>query len=508
MKNNKNLIHVLIGIAIAMVFRFLIPVGTLPGVTAVGMQVVGVFIATIYMWSTVDPSLGSITSIVLLGFSDFGRLAADGTLSAGGGMTPVLAQTFGSAVLVQCLFLMIIAGGLTDRRINAYIARFILTRKFIEGNPWVFVTCITLGSYVMAVFLGCFAPIFLFWPVLTEVYEEVGFAKRDKFPKLMTIMVVMGALVGFPVPPFMGNGLALIGSWHGIVANATAEGTVLNAAMINNGKYLIACFILGVIVLVAMIAVMKFILKPDVTPLKSITIEMLNKNPLPPMNPAQRLYAIVYVIMILCMLLPTIIKGVAIFDFIQANNYGVGLAVTAALLAIHAEGDGGKNEPLLRFGPVMATKINWGTYYIIAAALVIGTALTNKATGVTAFLNQMLSPIFAGMSGTTFTIVLLIACVILTNICNSLVIGILLQPVVLSFCAQSGVAAAPIVTLLIFTVLSTAAVTPAASPFAAMLFGNKEFLDNGDIYKNCSILVVTEVILVLVIGIPMMSMFM
>ena len=54
----------------------------------------------------------------------------------------------------------------------------------------------------------------------------------------------------------------------------------------------------------------------------------------------------------------------------------------------------------------------------------------------------------------------------------------------------------------IFFVLSCAMETPAASPFAAMLFGNKEWLKSTDIYKYCGILILFEFALVLVIGVP------
>ena len=57
-------------------------------------------------------------------------------------------------------------------------------------------------------------------------------------------------------------------------------------------------------------------------------------------------------------------------------------------------------------------------------------------------------------------------------------------------------------------VLSCAMETPAASPFAAMLFGNKEWLEAKDIYKYCGMIILLEFALVLVIGIPMMNLFM
>ena len=94
---------------------------------------------------------------------------------------------------------------------------------------------------------------------------------------------------------------------------------------------------------------------------------------------------------------------------------------------------------------------------------------------------------------------------ILTNICNSLVIGMILQPVALAYCTSAGVNPAPIITILIFTVLLTAACTPAASPFAAMLFGNKEYLTSGDVYKYSTVFVLAEFVIIIVIGIPFIN---
>ena len=42
-----------------------------------------------------------------------------------------------------------------------------------------------------------------------------------------------------------------------------------------------------------------------------------------------------------------------------------------------------------------------------------------------------------------------------------------------------------------------------ASPFAAMLFGNKEWLRSKDIYKYDLMFVAIEMVLVLVVGVPL-----
>ncbi len=66
----------------------------------------------------------------------------------------------------------------------------------------------------------------------------------------------------------------------------------------------------------------------------------------------------------------------------------------------------------------------------------------------------------------------------------------------------------PIVTLTVFFVLSCAMFTPAASPFAAMMFSNKEWLPAKDICKYTGVFILAELALVLVVGLPLSSMLM
>ena len=486
MKKNMPYIHFAIGMVIMMAFRF-IPLGVLPNVTEVGLQVLGIFIGTIYLWSTIDPLTSSLTAIIMLAFSDFAPLAQ------------VIAGCFGSPVVVQLFFLMIFMGGLTNRRLTAYIGRWILTRKIVEGRPWMFTTMVLLGTFVMSVFIGAFAPIFLFWPILYGVFEDVGFKKGDEYPKILILAVVIAALVGFPVPPYMSNGLALLGNYRGLLANFPSL-QAMEGVMISDASYFIGCFILGLILIASVVLVMKFVFKPDVTPLKNVTIEMLERNPLPPMNKAQKTYGIFLVLFVAMMLLPSLFPTAPILSFLNKNSLILpGVLVT--ILGLLQFDDG----PVLKMGEVMGRDFSWPTYWLCVAAIYIGSVLTDGSTGIVAFLNTILGPIFQGMSATTFTIVLLLVSIVLTNISNSLVIGMILQPVILTYCATANVNPAPIITLGIFTVLLSAACTPAASPFAAMLFGNKEYLTSGDVYKYSLTFVAVEAVIILVLGVPFIN---
>ena len=487
-KINPLIIHAIIGVAIMFLFPLLpipYPEGT---VTAAGEQVLGIFIGTLYLWTTVDPLWASLLSAGAFGITSYSSMSA------------ILVSWWGNAVVVQMFFIMVGVGALTHEGVTDYIGRFFMTRKFAFGKPWLFTSMILIGCYVMSVFIGAFNPILLFWPVMYGVFRQLGYTNQDKYPKIVLILIVVAALFGFPVPPYMSNGLALLSNYRGIAANAGVE------IDINNGKYFITCFIMGAVMLAIVILFSKFVLRPDVSKIEKLTPEFFEKNPLPPMNLRQKILLITYFAYVLLMLVPSLLTSIPLMQWLNNHSLGWALLYVAILGAVILS-DG---RPVIDFPAIMSNRrvFPWATFWLCCTAIMIGSLLTSEGTGVSALLATVLSPIFNGMGTTTFTIVLLLVAFVLTNLCNSLVIGMILQPVILTYCTATGVNAAPIVTLLIFFVLLSAMCTPAASPFAAMMFSNKDWLKSTDVYKYAGMYAIISLVFVLVVGIPFANLMM
>ena len=226
-------IHLVIGIGIMLLFRFL-PI-QLPCITPIGMEILGIFIGTLYLWTTSDPIISSILSIFLVGLTGYST------------MNEVLTATFGNPILVQVLFLLTAINCLIENNLTEYCGRFFLTRKICLGRPWVLAFFIMLGSMLMGAFMGGFTPIFLFCPILYDIFETVGLKKHDKFPTIMLILVTVATLLGFPIPPFMGNGLALISNYASVTGNM---GAVIE---INNAGYLLTGLIHATVCIIVLV---------------------------------------------------------------------------------------------------------------------------------------------------------------------------------------------------------------------------------------------------------------
>ena len=476
-KKDFYLVHMAIGIGIMLLFRFL-PLN-LPNVTDTGMEILGIFIGTLYLWSTSDPIWSSVLAIFLTGLSGY----AD--------MNTVLTSTFGTPILVQVFFLLTLINCLIENNLTEYCGRFFLTRKICTGRPWLLTFFIMLGCMLMGAFMGGFTPVFLFWPILYDIFETVGMKPYEKYPTIMVILVIVATLLGFPIPPCMGNGLALISNYRTVTGNMGQE------VIINDAGYLIVGLVHATVCIVLIILFCKFILRPDTSRLKSITPELLDRNPLPPMTFRQKFIGISFAVFICILLIPSVASSTALGAYVKANTYGISLGYTFLLCAIRID-----KKPLLNF-PQTMRRFSWGTYFLIASAILLGNALTSDVTGISPFLNTVLMPIFEKVPTSLFAIIIMLFTVALTNVCNSFVIGILLQPVIATFCLATGTNSTPIVAMMILFVLSSAAITPAASPFAALMFGNKEWLKSGEVYKYSSMFVVIELVVVLLCSLPL-----
>ncbi|MDO4556595.1 MAG: anion permease [Lachnospiraceae bacterium] len=208
-------------------------------------------------------------------------------------------------------------------------------------------------------------------------------------------------------------------------------------------------------------------------------------------------------VLIACMLFPSLVPNLPGMSFLADNFNGLVILAVAILGALRVE-----KEPVVDIPEVLQKDFSWPSFFIIAAAILLGNALTAESTGFSAFLSAVFTPIFKGLSPLCFTVLLVLVAIVLTNVCNSLVIGLLLEPVIVTFCTQSGANPLPMVTMLTLSVLLTAAITPAACPYAAVLYSNKEWIPTKYTFRYTVTYVLAETIICLVIGIPLANFLM
>ena len=221
--------------------------------------------------------------------------------------------------------------------------------------------------------------------------------------------------------------------------------------------------------IIAMVLIMKWIIKPDIKLLRDITVEKLNREALPPMNRIQLIISLSILIFILAVLALITVKG----------------------------------EAVLPFNEVMKNNFSWPTYLIIATSLLLGDALTSEKVGFTALLENLLSPVFQDMNIVALIIFAVLIGVLTSNVLNSVVVVLILQPIIYTYSQIHGMDVTAVIALMTFSSIGFAAITPSASPYAATIFAQRDYVTPLEVYKFTSLFVLAETIILLVVGLPL-----
>ncbi|MEE0435087.1 MAG: hypothetical protein UDB11_06755 [Peptococcaceae bacterium] len=473
-KLNKYYIHSFIGVAIMIIFALLPTFGPL---TPIGMRVIGIFIGMCYLWSTVGmlwPSLLGIAALIMSGYAP---------------VADVLKMTFGVDAVWVSIFGMGIMAAIEQAGLNDHIVAAFLGNKVINGRPWVFCMIFSLAVSVFCSCINSFVGYFLFWSICGNLAKRFGYKMGDKFIVLMIIGVGAIGHMSTNLLPFRGMPMVLLSS-------------VKNMAdiQISNASYMAISIPLQVAFILTYVGMMKFIFRCDVSAIANISSEDFRKE-LDPLNKKQKFLLGYLVFFILILMLPGILPKTS-FIGVALNNLstvGIMMLLLAFLCFFHIDG-----EPLLPFQKISGT-IYWEMPFLLAAAMGLSSALVADSTGVKTLLSQILVPIFVGKSDLVFLVIFTLMAIILTNLCNNLVIDFLFAPMAVTYAAQSTINLPATITLLTYAVL-IAFLIPASSATVGMIMTNP--LIDPKKYIRYSLPVIGVLTLtLLVVGIPLCTLF-
>lgn len=495
-----QVIHVIIGCSIMFFGRFLsaptmvVPAsekllslgfpqvdgGVLLSITPLGVTIVTLFIGVIYLWTFVDTLWPGFLGVILLGMSDYAS------------MPKVLGLFMGNPMSVMIFFLFVFAAILIESNLSVYLARWFMTRKLIQGKPWLFTATILVATYAVA-FLEQTTSCFLMWPALYIIFDYVGLKKGDTYVSMMIVYTMIMALLSFATDPIKGGAFYLLSNMHNIAVTAPD----LNVKPLNLSAYLIFGFIISFLCIAALLLVMRFVFKVDVSPLKNLDFEVLQKDKLPPLTIQHKIIIGLFFFYALWLLLPGIIgKNNLLGAFLSKNALCGTLVIVFLASAIHI-----KKRPVADITKTNAV-FPWKTYFLVAVAFLLGGAMTSKATNVTIFMEYLLRDSLYGMDYTTLGIAVILIGILLTNFFNSVVAGLVLSPVLLAICNAFGFSPGPIMACFFYVVL-VAAATPAASPFAAILYDNSEWISTKDVARHTLLASGIVVGVLITVGLPL-----
>ena len=452
MKKDFNPVHFIIFCVIALSGWF-IPAPA--PITAAGMKLLTVFIAAIYGWTVTAEPWPSFMVLVFVPFT--GLVNQAGTISIAWGTDAVLFM----------IMLMVLVAFLEATGATAFVASFLMSRKFLKGHPWRLIFMIFLVAWILASVGQIGAGMFITWGFVYKICGMLGYKPYDKFSTLMVFGVaVMGAL-SLSAVPWANNALVILSSY-----------TQMTGEVINYVHYMAYSLPVGLLSIIGFLGLCKFVFKLDVSRLKDFDPNQFDKKD-SVLTPERKIALISLAVLVVAIVVPSVLPvGNPIRDFSDLMGLSMkGALLFAVLGLIKVNG-----KQVFNFGQMASKGVPWNMVMMMSAIYCFVGLLGNENAGISAFLGKLFTPMFQGKSTVVLFLLILVITIILTNFMINMVVAVIMISATLPMAATLGVDPLQIVYLI--TVSCTIAfMLPPASAASCILFANTDWVKPKDIYK-------------------------
>lgn len=451
-KKDRELIYFVIYCIIAALGWIIPPVEP---ITAAGMHLLSVFFATIFGWSISQEVWPSMVALILIPFTGMTNLAG------------MIGIAFGTDMVLFMLLLFIMVAFLEQTGSTAYVAAFLMTRKFLKGHPWRLIFMLFAVALVLSTFCGNFAGMLITWSFIYKISGVLGYRPYEKFPNLLVFGVaVMGAL-SLSMVPWANNALVILNAYMASTGDT-----------INYVHYLAFSIPVDVFCILGYMALCKFVFRMDVSRLKAFDANVFDAKDLE-FTSARKLALGSLVLLIIMILVPSVLPADSLIGTISAN---MGLSMKAMLVFLVLSLIRVDGNKIFEFHKLAAKGIPWNMVVMVMAILCFVSLLGSADAGISAFLGATLTPLFTDASVIILFLLVLIITLILTNFMINMVVVVIMIAASLPIATALGVSGLQIVYLITLS-CTIAFMLPAASAASCVLFANTEWIKAKDIYK-------------------------
>ena len=454
-KRPKNLFYY---INTLVVFLLIFGIGALPPfgqITQLGMQILGIFVGTLYGWCTVGLVWPSIIAIIGVGLTSYCTV------------TESLSTGFGNEIPITIVVVYTLAAFMEESGLSGWLANWFISRKIGEGRPWMFTFLIFLAAYVLSALISLYATIIILWAIFYKICDQIGEKHGSKYTGMVIAgIVIICSLTGmiFPFKPFS------------VIVLGLAQNGIGTTLEYNFVTWTVYNFLISFAMMVLYMVVCRFVIRPDMTKVKEAGAQYAYLRDAK-MNRDEKIAFVVLIAFIVLLMLPSIVP----------ESVPVKTKEGKAYVSI---------PELIKKG------VNWELVILIAATMPLSNALEAEESGVLQTVIAWMTQVFSGLSATAFLVIITVLFILVTQVTHNLVLVMVFTPVL----AQMGLnfGANPLlVSFMIYYSAFTAFCTPAASSNAALIFGNAEWINTKQAYLTGILILLIALAVLICIGIPL-----
>ncbi|MBQ7860538.1 MAG: hypothetical protein IJ347_10500 [Faecalibacterium sp.] len=409
----KKLMH--LGISLFMMFIFGMICPTWGTVTRMGVQAIGIFLGGVWMiaqgFGMVAPSLLIMISIVLTGFTT-GK--------------DIIASTLGSDTVWQLIIIFVVLFALTESGADAVLARWMISRKSLNGRPVLFTVVFMAAVTVLGALASALGAYMFSIAMINSIADTVGYDNSSQWKKAMYTGAIVTASVGGGILPFKGMAM--------MIFNLLQGGLVEAGVQVDQVSYMIAAMVSGLLIAVGMGVSVGTLFKADFAKLKEADVASITAAGGTTFNKRQVWTLVLFLIgvaySIVMIWLPKSVPGYAIINGIGQGFWFVLMAIL--MFFIHIDG-----EPLLNLDRAMGKAVNWGIVLAVCAFTALGMMVSNPELGVRDWLASLMNSLFGNMPFPLFVIVLVLLTLLCTNVfsntATAVIIGTVVGPLLINY---------------------------------------------------------------------------
>lgn len=438
----KVYVHYLIIFSLMLFFKY-IPAPE--GLTTLSMDVIGIFLGTLYGWITVGMGWPSLIGIVFFGLSDFTN------------MPSALQSAFGGQIIVMVMGLLLFSAFVQQSDITDFILDFLMKRKSCQGRPYVLLFYFFLAGYIASLLSYCTAVFIIFIGFFKAMLDKVGIKPYEKAVPCLLIGMIIAILFPELALPFKSTSIYCIGTYEAVT------GTKVDIV-----KYIAFMFPMSVGTIIVHLLACKYIFRLDLSGFANYKYEAKNAVKL---SKRQKFSLVAIGLAMLGLLIPGLVPADSFLYPLmnQLGTTGFTLVIVVCLMLVRVD-----NEPLMDLAKI-AAYYPWNIYLCMAFLFTVAPAISSDVVGIKAILTENGKILFSSLPIIITVILFIFMPAFLTNFMNNAVIGIISLTIYGTI--ASDIAINPYI---VFCLLAYAAQIgfffPAANPMTTIAFAQTDIV--------------------------------
>ena len=443
MRNRRYLIKALVGVLLIVGVSLMPPVGP---VSPQGMRVLGIFIGTIWLYSTCALTWPSLLALVALG------------LSGVYGSVDEVAELAIPGLVVQVIAMMTFCEGLRRSGAVHVIAWTTLFSGRIAERPMHIVFCALMVSFALGVSVGITGAVVVTFMMIDELLSDAGYEKGDCFYRHMLVGGFVMSYLGGAAIPQRGIAFALTNSYSAVTG-----------LPLPGGAYMAAVCVVSIATATFFTLLMRLNPSCDIETLRRSISGNFGKQ-VSGLTAAQVVMVSALGVVVAASLLITLVpQELSGGTPLGALGYtGVLCLVMVVLSLIEVDGK-------LAFDVSVCMKqgVPWGIVLATGTMLCISITLISEPLGITAAIVQTFGALLTNMPPACFVFAVVFATVIVTGFVSSTVTCAIMMSVAVPLAPVMGIS--PVVLgVAIAMSASLGVLSPGGSAPAPLLFGRRD----------------------------------